>query len=117
MKKFEVTLAGVTAENRQEVIRELVVNSEIPDFMLVREPDNPYDPNAVRVDVWGFDDMTVGYLPRHLAMKIAPLMDAGTIYDGKLVWVNRHPRYNTVGLTIKFFQIDKRGKLPMKIAG
>lgn len=30
---------------------------------------------------------------------------------------NRHPKHNTIGLTIKCFQIEKRGKLPMKIAG
>lgn len=113
MNNIMITLAGVTAENRQEVIHELVINSGIPDFMLIREPNNPYDPNAIRVDVWGFE-MAVGFVPRRVAQRLAPLMDAGALYDGKLVQVNKHPRYDTVGLTIRFFKIDKRGKLPMR---
>lgn len=113
MNNTIITLAGVTAENRQDVIKELVIESGITDFMLIREPDNPYDQNAVRVDVWGFD-MPVGYIPRNVARKLAPLMDAGEIYDGKLVRINRCSGHETVGLVIEIFTIKKRGKLPMR---
>ena len=39
---------------------------------LVREPQNPYDANAIRADVSG---SCVGYLRRHLAAQIAPALD------------------------------------------
>jgi hypothetical protein len=41
---------------------------------LRRQPDNPADPNAVLVF---FGPMPVGFLPRGLAAKVAPLMDKG----------------------------------------
>ena len=34
------------------------------EAMLIREPENPHDPNAVRVEI---DDRKVGYLPREMA--------------------------------------------------
>ncbi|KAK2613815.1 hypothetical protein N8I77_000697 [Diaporthe amygdali] len=45
--------------------------------VLRREPSNPYDANAVRVDnVMGTQ---VGHLPRKLVEKLAPLMDSGDV--------------------------------------
>lgn len=43
-------------------------------LLLVREPNNQYDKNAVLV-VWG--NRALGYLPRGLAAKIAPILDSG----------------------------------------
>lgn len=44
---------------------------------LIREPDNPYDPNAIAVYHMAH---RVGYLPRTLAAELAPQMDQGIIY-------------------------------------
>ncbi|MDO4919895.1 HIRAN domain-containing protein [Kocuria sp.] len=45
-----------------------------PSFaVLRREPQNPHDPNAIAVDIWGHH---VGYLPADEAVDYAPLMDA-----------------------------------------
>ena len=41
---------------------------------LVREPDNPYDPNAVAVHVEG---VKCGYVPRAQAKRLAADMDVG----------------------------------------
>ncbi len=41
---------------------------------LVREPDNPYDPNAVRVVLSGEH---IGYVPKSVAEHLAPAMDGG----------------------------------------
>ena len=43
-------------------------------LLLVREPKNKYDQNAVLV-VWS--NRALGYIPRGLAAKIAPVLDAG----------------------------------------
>lgn len=42
---------------------------------LVREPDNPHDPNAV--EVWWRNQYKMGHLPRSLARLVAPEMDEG----------------------------------------
>jgi hypothetical protein len=41
---------------------------------LVREPDNPYDPNAVRIEWQG---RTLGYLPRRDNQAVARQLDRG----------------------------------------
>ena len=43
-----VTLAGTTFGNCQDTIRKYGSN-EFLYFTLVREPDNPHDPNAIKV--------------------------------------------------------------------
>lgn len=44
------------------------------EVTLVREPENPFDPNAVAVHIEG---TKVGHLARADAALIAPIMDAG----------------------------------------
>lgn len=45
---------------------------------LVREPDNRYDPDAIRVDWRG---LQLGYVPRRDNAALARLMDRGTVMD------------------------------------
>lgn len=59
---------------------------------LVREPDNPVDPHAVRVEVpvlerWG-DHRHVGYVPADLARVYAGRMDRGLV---PAAWVREVP--------------------------
>lgn len=68
--EFYTKVVGVTFENRQEVVRRL---KEGDTLYLVREYDNPYDPNAVRVEnKYG---QQVGYLNARLARHFAPLLE------------------------------------------
>jgi hypothetical protein len=64
-------VAGVTFEGRQTVVRGLR-----PEQMLelLQEPDNPHDPNAVKVVTKAGDQ--VGYVPRELASDLAWAFDA-----------------------------------------
>lgn len=41
---------------------------------LVREPSNPHDPNAIELFAEG---LKLGYVPRRVALRLAPVMDAG----------------------------------------
>lgn len=71
---------GVTFGNGQQVLRKLEQNVlEDTSYQLVREPDNPYDKNAIAVYglLWGRRVGQVGHLPREAAAMLAPLMDAG----------------------------------------
>lgn len=73
---FHTKLAGVTFEERQEVLARLVPGAPL---RLVREPGNVHDSNACAVhDVQGAQ---VGFLNRRLAAVLASAMDAGVAYD------------------------------------
>ncbi|KAJ3989960.1 SNF2 family N-terminal domain-containing protein [Lentinula detonsa] len=58
------------------------------EVILVREPNNVHDRNAIRVDNIGHTQ--VGHIPRSVAAKLAPLMDSraitveGVMYNGNL---------------------------------
>lgn len=76
----EVKAVGVTFGNCQQVLRHLEGHPvEDTEYLLVREPDNAYDANAIRVDglVWGRSVGAVGHLPKDVAVMLAPLMDNG----------------------------------------
>jgi len=76
-REWKCRLAGVTFEGRQKNIeRYALANAR---YRLVRQPDNPYDTNAVMVTANGRD---VGHVPNsdrsgRIADQIAPLIDAG----------------------------------------
>lgn len=54
---------------------------------LVREPDNPHDPLAVRVDWQG---MKLGYLPRAENAAVAAALDRGEPVEGRIAALVRH---------------------------
>lgn len=54
---------------------------------LVREPDNPHDPRAVRVEWQG---RQLGYLPRAENETVAAAMDRGERVEGRIAALVRH---------------------------
>ena len=48
---------------------------------LIREPDNPHDPRAVRVEWRGHK---IGYVPRHDNSDVARLMDGGHVLVARI---------------------------------
>lgn len=87
IEAVDCLVAGVAYEGRSEVVTRYVRPGCL--FYFVREPQNPYDPNAVAIIV--NEGYSIGYLPREVAEKIAPLLDQGCkyvahckrIYEGK----------------------------------
>jgi single-stranded-DNA-specific exonuclease len=67
---IETQVAGVTFENRQAIAALLTKGEKV---YLIREPDNSFDPNAIKVVRW--DHQHFGYLNRELAKILAPRMD------------------------------------------
>ncbi len=65
-------LAGFRYHQGRAVWNEMKVGDELA---LVREPDNPYDAKAIRVDWRG---QKLGYVPRRENADIARIMDNGT---------------------------------------
>ena len=55
---------------------------------LIREPDNPHDPRAIRVEWRGHK---LGYLPRAENRLVALAMDQGTPVSGRIAALTDHP--------------------------
>jgi single-stranded-DNA-specific exonuclease len=73
MRTLDAKVAGVTFENRQEILESL---SGREVCRLTPEPTNSYDPNAIAVEVaTGGDVVKIGYIPAWLAKEIAPYME------------------------------------------
>lgn len=98
---FFTKVSGVTYPNsdgssRQEVIQRCCVDEQL---YLEPEPDNPYDPNAVRV-VRETDEQ-VGYLPAQIAEGVAGRLRDDWAY---VVYVNAvllpDDAFNTYGLEL-----------------
>ena len=100
---FNTKLAGVTFGDAQENIKKFGC-ADIGSFALVREPENPYDPNAIRVCLGPF---YMGYLPKSVAQNLAPLMDNGRNFLAKFICRNEFPPYDTVGLTVRVVETTK----------
>ena len=64
-------VAGVTFDGRQSVIPRLSIGEKI---LLNKEPANPSDRNAIRVECQ--NGWQIGYLNRHLAATLAQFFDA-----------------------------------------
>jgi hypothetical protein len=97
-----VKLVGVTFGNAQPNIKTFG-NEHIRWFACVREGNNPHDANAIRVALFG--EYFMGYIPKETAAQLAPMMDAGREFDAEFVCVNKHPRHDTVGLTVKIIEV------------
>ncbi|MDR3502220.1 MAG: HIRAN domain-containing protein [Legionella sp.] len=103
LKEFQnIKLTGVTQGNAQDVIQQIVLEAGVEDFTFCREPDNPYDQFAVRVDCC---TMYVGYVPRVIAKKVAKVMDSGRNLKGLLKKINRSPGHQILGLTIDILDL------------
>jgi len=100
-KPITIKLAGVTFDDCQDNIRKWGCR-DIGSFALDRETDNPHDPNAVRVSLFGIYEM--GYLPREVAQNIAPLMDTGRTFLAEFVSRNEYASYENVGLTVRIVE-------------
>lgn len=71
-------LAGYQFHDGGEVWNQLRVGDAL---RLVREPDNPHDPNAVRVEWHGHQ---LGYLPRAENREIAAELDRGSAVEARI---------------------------------
>lgn len=69
-KAIETRVVGVTFEGRQAIVAQLSLKEQI---WLRREPDNPHDRNAIRVERQ--NGQQIGYLSRALAATLARSLD------------------------------------------
>jgi HIRAN domain len=56
-------------------------------LVLVREPDNPHDPLAVRVE---WEGHKLGYLPRRENQAVARQLDLGNALEARIIRLRKH---------------------------
>lgn len=79
--KFYTKVVGVTFDQRQAHISELVEGQEL---QLVREPENQFDPNAIGV----FNKAEqIGYLKKELAKHLAENLETNVVYRAVVVQI------------------------------
>lgn len=115
----ELTVVGLQFRWKKSGREMLAQNVPIP-VALEREPDNPADPNAVKVVIMGDYKLTrlrgvhLGYLRRNIAELLAPKLDAGTIESVKL-WVTEvEPDSGDATLQARFRDIPSGRKKARK---
>ena len=94
-------LSGVSFGNAQKNIK-MFGCRDIMTYTLIREPENIHDPNAIKVCL--FDIFFLGYVPKHLAKELAPLMDLGRTFFAIFVQRNKSSYHDTVGMTVKIVE-------------
>lgn len=99
-KQLEFELVGARHHVTTSTILE-ISNLCPMNVKLVREPDNPTDKNAIRIDADGepWDKMQIGYVPRLVAAELAPKMDKNQIEI----------------LAAELLELDAKGHGPMQI--
>ena len=102
MKPITTKLVGVSFGDTPQNINKFGYK-DIGSLALVREPDNPHDPNAVKASLFGHYDM--GYLPKDVARVVAPLMDAGKDLIAEVVKRNEpYQGQGQAGLTVRIVE-------------
>lgn len=99
---FDLTLklAGTSQPGCQENIKKY--GGPGVSYLLIREAENPHDPNAIKVSLGGFSDL--GYIPAPIAKKIAPMMDSGRQLYAEFFRINKSPDHEQVGITVRIVE-------------
>lgn len=82
-----------TGEKRSDIIREIAskygdnVSIDNINVELVREPENRFDVNAIKVLI---NDKQIGYIGKEYAKILAPMMDSFEQFDAKVVGIGEY---------------------------
>lgn len=94
---FDTYVAGTThIENIEAIASSL---KEEDKLVFYREPDNPHDPQAIRVET--IRGEKIGYVPQQDNVVFARLMDAGKDLFGTVM--NKETRRNWLRIKIKIY--------------
>lgn len=98
-------------DNTQHNIDVVTLCDDVP-LALVREPDNPYDSNAIQVVAW--DQFHLGYIPKAYNHYLAQLMDTGSRFEACNYQRNEHPHYRMLGISIEIREVSDMQKIVFK---
>jgi hypothetical protein len=97
--QVETRVVGVTFEGRQTVVAQLSPGEQL---WLRREPHNPHDRNAIRVERQ--NGQQIGYISRAIAALLAPHFDnyGKPVSAVVTVLVGKNSTYSNLGVRIRF---------------
>ena len=98
--EFHTKVAGVSFDGRQRIVRQTQVGEILS---LVREPNNPYDSNAIMV-INGSGNQ-LGFIPKEIASNLASDMDSGSKYIATVTAITGTNPGDTMGVNILVKQI------------
>ncbi|MBB1125790.1 HIRAN domain-containing protein [Thiospirillum jenense] len=98
-KSIETKVVGVAYEGRQAIVALLKVGEEV---QLVREPNNPYDGNAIKVV--RHTGQCFGFINKSLAVELAPQFDnhGSPIKAMIIAMTGGYSSDANIGVTIQF---------------
>ena len=104
-------VAGVTFENRQEVLQHLeeeyytASTKRIARF--VPEPENQYDENAIKVEVETENDewVGIGYVPKTINRDFKKIIDSGRLMKAKIASIGRPENGKPLGAKV-IYEVD-----------
>lgn len=93
-------LSGVTFKNRQQIINDLHIGTQVK---LIRDSFNEYDKYAIGVYTkYNNEIIQIGWIPKKLAELLAPEIDAGIKWKGKIKLITGQDQ-PTQGIVIDIF--------------
>lgn len=92
-----VKVTGVSWDNRQELIPNLIINEEVK---LIRDFNNQYDKYAIAVKTIAGNQ--IGWIPKNLAKILAPEIDAGIEWQATIEDILQNDQ-QLKGVSIKLF--------------
>lgn len=94
---FDTYVAGTT---HIEGIEDMADSLKKEDrLVFYREPDNPYDPQAIRIET--MEGKKIGYVPKQDNVIFSRLMDAGKVLFAKIM--EKEMKGEWLKITIKIF--------------
>lgn len=94
---FDTYVAGTNHIENIEAIGLSLHNED--KLIFYREPDNPYDPQAIRIET--INEEKIGYVPQQDNLIFSRLMDAGKLLFGKVK--EKEQRGNWLRIKIKIY--------------
>lgn len=83
-------IAGVQHHEMKNILEDLYEDDHL---MLVPEPSNKYDPNAVRIEHLGMTDTTMcGYVPRKFSADVSACITLGMQLECVIVKLNKRAK-------------------------
>ena len=94
---FDTYVAGTTHLEGIEAVAESL--GEGDRLVFYREPDNPHDPQAIRIET--LKKEKIGYVPRKDNVVLSRLMDAGKVLFAKII--AKEMQGNSLKIQIKIY--------------
>jgi hypothetical protein len=107
--KAEIPVVGIA--HRVTLPTSKKIAAAVPiSAKLIREPDNKHDENAIKIVLTEapFKTMHLGYLPRGMAEKLAPRVDAGRIRFVDAAVIEVDPELGTGTVEVEYRKVKRK---------